>query len=413
MINFTIKCKECGEFVANSNNVLSRHLKKHHKINWIDYVVKWEHENVWPMCACDCGEKLPFHRGRRHFYLYSHPRLGKKSKREDEESVDLKFFCYLCDRKFERETSLIRHLSRKHSVRPKDYSIHKSGGIIPTCECGCGRELTFHKNKFRRFVQGHASKVPEIRQRMIDEGRKAAADPEKRKKNSDTIISLWKNQEYRDKLSGSENLSEKEIKNLERIHSDPMAREKMSKSKSEMWEGEWGKKQRELMSSPEFRKKVSLATKKAFIDDPSIGENISLKVRQSFRDGRRIPQTNYSNIRSEWKFNPFTDQEEWMDSGWESRFLDECVKKDIPTTKDHKIMIEYENSIGKNATYFPDFLLLDHDILVEVKGQILPDDDLKWNGAKMWCEKNETRFIVLRESDFEKFFEDVDEENRR
>src|SRR3989344_2728225 len=60
---FTIVCLECNELVANSNNVLSRHLQVKHNIKYVDYIIKYKHNNVWPICKCGCGEKLRFCRG--------------------------------------------------------------------------------------------------------------------------------------------------------------------------------------------------------------------------------------------------------------------------------------------------------------------------------------------------------------
>lgn len=37
-MNKKAKCLECGEYVANSNNVLSRHLKKDHGMSWTDHI---------------------------------------------------------------------------------------------------------------------------------------------------------------------------------------------------------------------------------------------------------------------------------------------------------------------------------------------------------------------------------------
>ena len=60
---FSIKCLECDKPVANSNNVLGRHLRKVHSLEFPDYLVKHEHEGKWPICSCGCGQKLRWKKG--------------------------------------------------------------------------------------------------------------------------------------------------------------------------------------------------------------------------------------------------------------------------------------------------------------------------------------------------------------
>lgn len=54
---FTIKCLECNQLIANSKNVLGRHVRKIHNMNYDDYVIKWEYNGEVPKCR-KCGAKL-------------------------------------------------------------------------------------------------------------------------------------------------------------------------------------------------------------------------------------------------------------------------------------------------------------------------------------------------------------------
>lgn len=60
-----IRCEVCKEMVANSKNVLGRHLRKHHQMEYIDYVVMTEHNGVRPTCECGCGVITAFRKGGR------------------------------------------------------------------------------------------------------------------------------------------------------------------------------------------------------------------------------------------------------------------------------------------------------------------------------------------------------------
>lgn len=63
IVEFTLHCKECNKLVANSNNVLGRHVRKEHGLEYPDYLVKHEHNGIWPTCACGCAEKVKWHMG--------------------------------------------------------------------------------------------------------------------------------------------------------------------------------------------------------------------------------------------------------------------------------------------------------------------------------------------------------------
>lgn len=65
-------CKECEKHVANTRNVLSRHIRSVHGIEWPDYYVKHEMAGVWPTCACGCGSRLEWHKGGFGKYIAGH-----------------------------------------------------------------------------------------------------------------------------------------------------------------------------------------------------------------------------------------------------------------------------------------------------------------------------------------------------
>lgn len=78
-MNFTIKCNECQNLVANSNNVLSRHVKKYHNMLWVEYIVKYEYQGIHPKCKCGCGKDLIWHKGGFPNYISGHSSKGKNN----------------------------------------------------------------------------------------------------------------------------------------------------------------------------------------------------------------------------------------------------------------------------------------------------------------------------------------------
>ncbi len=76
MTDFKMKCKECNQLVANSNNVLARHVRKEHGMEWIDYVIKHEYGGVHPTCKCGCGQKVKWAKGGFRKFVKGHDARG-------------------------------------------------------------------------------------------------------------------------------------------------------------------------------------------------------------------------------------------------------------------------------------------------------------------------------------------------
>lgn len=72
------------------------------------------------------------------------------------------FKCPECQFCIESLNSLRIHASKKHNINSEDLYLKViSGGIKPTCECGCGSHTKFNGlfNGYSKFAWGHASKV--------------------------------------------------------------------------------------------------------------------------------------------------------------------------------------------------------------------------------------------------------------
>lgn len=67
-----LTCLECDKLVANTSNVLARHLRAVHDMEWADYVVKHTLGGQWPTCACGCGERLVWKKGGFGKYSKGH-----------------------------------------------------------------------------------------------------------------------------------------------------------------------------------------------------------------------------------------------------------------------------------------------------------------------------------------------------
>ena len=70
--------------------------------------------------------------------------------------------CNICDKEFEKLSSLRKHYGRTHSISSQEfYDEFVLDGKRPTCKCGCGEEVTYlsFKKGYREWVKGHIARV--------------------------------------------------------------------------------------------------------------------------------------------------------------------------------------------------------------------------------------------------------------
>lgn len=311
--------------------------------------------------------------------------------------------CKICGIEISR---LASHVT-SHQITYEEYSIKFDySGIRPTCKCGCSGQVTFKKGKFKSFMHSHASRDQLIRNNMIEAGKKAAADPEKRKKNSDAVKKKWKDDpSYSKRIHSIENI-EKRIKASSNATQTPEFCEKMKKLKKDLWDNkEWAARQRLLFSSKEFSDKVAKATTDA-LSTPERKQAMSDAAKDAYAQGRKKPKSNWSNIKSGYRPNPFLEYENiWFDSEWEYEFMKLCFHYHI-SCKREPFIIPYKRSDEKSASYFPDFLV-NGNTVVEIKGQESPDDELKYQAGHVYAFKNHMHYVILKKKDFELFLEKI------
>ena len=303
--------------------------------------------------------------------------------------------CLICGLEFIR---LASHVTKTHKILLEDYVIeYELNGIHPTCACGCGAETTFYKHRFKRFLHTHQCKDPVIRQGMIDAGRRAAADPVCREKNSKKIKNLWNDETYLAKQDKSRHDPESAYcttrieKTLEALRK-PEARKKASETRKIIWQDkEFSDKMHVIFASKEYRDKVSKATSEVLLQSEqrkrASDHSCSLVERGIIGSSTRC--------KREWLFNPYTQKTEYMHSSWESRFLNKAIELGVPVTKEHGIRIPYTDVHGTARQYVPDFSTIDGDVLFEIKGYMTPNDELKIASCDSWCKQREKRFIII------------------
>lgn len=281
--------------------------------------------------------------------------------------------CLECGEPVARSRNVLGHHVRKiHGLTFEDYVVkHEHSGARPTCGCGCGEAVKYHKGGFPKFAKGHSSR--------------GENNPMHGKTGADSPIFGIKR-------------TEEQLENYKRG-----ARKRWSKH---------GDKLRGMMQTDEYKtamsqsqlvvqqrssvkKKKSEWSLKWWQNNPAARDEWRERAIRLLEEGKIGPQAPF---KAEWVVNPFTGKQEYMHSSWELEFLIENVRLGNPVTKVHGIRINYEDHTGKQRTYIPDFLGLDDKTLYEVKGWEAEIDKAKWKAAKLWCMVNPEiarAFVVL------------------
>ena len=281
--------------------------------------------------------------------------------------------CKECGHECSAQNALSYHL-KTHSLTYTDYLVkHEYTGIWPTCQCGS--KLSYKKGGFPRFCS------------------KSCA-------SSGTNNPMHGKTGDKSPIYGIRRTAE-QLKNY-------------SVGSKKRWE-KHGDKLREMMKTPEYSKANSEAQKMSYVKDPSLRQKrregvhrfwstspFAALLRKEAADravklleaGLIGPQAPF---KTQWILNPFTGQEEFMHSSWETSFLEAAVARGYKVTKAHGITIPYTHPDGSQRTYVPDFYAPDDRVLYEVKGRHDEVDEAKWAAAETFCRERGMKFAVLFE----------------
>ena len=116
-----VSCFICKvEFINNNGGQLTNHIKKHHNINLVDYVILTEYNNIPPKCKCGLCDEVP-HLYRGKFLNYAKGHDGFKFK---ENEYIKKYGIPKC-KKCDKEVGFYRGSPNKYcKCRPRYKSIN-------------------------------------------------------------------------------------------------------------------------------------------------------------------------------------------------------------------------------------------------------------------------------------------------
>lgn len=263
---------------------------------------------------------------------------------------DVEQRCLECGQLCKNRRSLGNHIARSHKdiKDQKSYVLkHFLNEKIPLCKCNCGGEVTWHRfaYHFNDYISGH---------------------------NESGFIGFKPTTEQIKKRNKS-------------------IRQTYAKNKKEL-SAKIGKAVSEALNSSEHNQNLRSSIKKSWQGAFKRKADLTRRNLEMLEAGLIGP---HAPFKAEWVLNPFTGEEEFMHSSWETSFLRACIAKGYHVTKKHGITIPYQHPDGSIKTYVPDFFGRDDRTLYEVKGRHDAVDEAKWAAAKVYCENRKWCFVVM------------------
>lgn len=246
--------------------------------------------------------------------------------------------CLICEKLCVDLEFLRRHVAKSHRVTTKEYVLRfELKGISPVCNCGCGKIVTWHQStkRFNEYVHGHHAQF------------RRKTDSEKAKIGQANSVNMKR---Y---MKEHPDVVKQKISQLMSGRTNETY-EKVSRSVRAFWSSD----------SPLTHQRRREASDRAIV------------LLEQNKIGPRAP------FKCCWHDNPFTGKEEYMHSSWETSFLMRCINDGYPVTKQHGIVIDYQQSDGTWHRYLPDFKAIEENVLFEVKGVMTENDELKLRAAE-------------------------------
>lgn len=187
--------------------------------------------------------------------------------------------CKICDKECSGKRSVANHLSKSHGVLLRDYIVeHMLGGCVPTCKCGCGEAVSWHRSlcKFNEYIVGHNAVItgfssthqPTLTEEQVQSRNTAIRNAYAQRSNeiSDKISTALKT------AWGDSNTWMKFSEARKKKWQDDQYRRHMSKRQKESWSGPAGELRRQKVFTEEFSRKISESNMKRDVKKTSAEE---------------------------------------------------------------------------------------------------------------------------------------------
>ncbi len=133
-----IKCELCNE-QFKKEWLLKKHItQKHKEISVAQYIVNTKYNGIWPICNCNCGEKLTFFAGKKEFGKWI---VGHHDKVKNN---------YNTEKSKKNSAETRRRKFKSGEIRMWSYGVKKGDG-----------------SKFGKIIENYSKKISENKERSM------------------------------------------------------------------------------------------------------------------------------------------------------------------------------------------------------------------------------------------------------
>lgn len=262
---------------------------------------------------------------------------------------DVRQICLECGQDCVNRRSLGNHVARSHKELKglHGYMMKHVLKDVPKCMCGCDHQVEWHSKRYRfnDYVNGHNP-----------------AGYTKCSYKESTDVAQKRIQRIKDAYANNPDLKRKIAISVGQAFKDPVKKKNLSEGQKRGWDDQ----ERKLRQAEH-----------------------AIRLQEQGKIGPQAP------FKTEWKLNPFTGREEWMQSSWETAFLNKCISEGYPVTKSHSLRIPYDDPQGVKRIYVPDFIALNEKVVFEIKGCVDEDALLKKDYLECWADLNGWETVMI------------------
>jgi len=160
-----MKCPhpDCTEKFFKNNNKMSFHFQAAHGQKYVDWLcekkLEEEHNGIWPLCRCSCGQRVPFYKFKFSEYCKGHHHKDKRFSLEAKRNMSIgtkKWRDSLTQEEKESIHDKASKTNRKNtSTRKKETEekilLEKHSNVRPLCWCGKETKFNHKVNDFRKY----------------------------------------------------------------------------------------------------------------------------------------------------------------------------------------------------------------------------------------------------------------------
>jgi hypothetical protein len=296
------ECQLCGEKHNYKSGMFTRHLHKCHDITLEEYVIKFEYNNIPPLCKCGCNKIPVFRRGKFKDYAENHFFYKERIK----EYIKKNGIPKCKNPKCNNEVKFVR-------AKPNMY-------CHPTCKPGYWNQEKIKETVREKYGVENVFQISEI----VKEIQSKVDHKENARKGVITKRNKYKNGAF-----------------------DPNVMKKTMMNKYGV---------EHISQTEKFRREASKRMKN---DNPMFDEEVVKKTSSTY-----IKRVRSGEIKL-YRTRQFKDTDLYYQSSYEKEFLEICESLNILNHVKNGNTYKYINLDGKERNFLTDFSIFEDEIEIK------------------------------------------------